>query len=247
MAGSTLQEWLNRNAYRAFPFVEDTDFSCSDGNVLPKSVVLDARFCMFDLGCETPVLTQASIYTDGTVELHLRINGKDVELGPGSGFMTYADEASMTFARIAVGSQAALSGLAGLYRLNTPAPFLSSRTMCIPYGIGADTLSSGGVEAVGEVRVEDGYNSTLDIRANNLVLNVRKGAGRGVDCALPGDDEALVCDGSVLRFLNGQKADSDGNIQIMGGDGISVVSGTYKGMPAVIILTSAAISGFTGK
>jgi len=239
MAGSTLQEWLDRNAHRRFPFVEDSDLSCENGAELPNELLLDARFCLFGLEDGPALVRSATIRDDGSASMVVDLPGlQGVEI-PASGVWSRPPDYS---ARVVFGFRGRLVPLAGEYRLVTPAPILRSRILSVPYGIGADTLTCGGVTAHGAIRVADGHNTTLDIGGNNLVLALGKGRGLGVVCR--DDPKAELCDGKVLYFLNGQKADSDGNIDILAGEGVSVTTGTYKGIPAVIVKTSAVVNGF---
>ena len=235
MANSTLQEWLNRNAYRRFPLVEDSDMSCAGGLRLPDSAVLDARFCLFGAHSGPVELTAVRI-ENGVATAFLSLPGGVRAEVSGNGYSTWSDGIERS-ARVCLGT-----GEDGYYILLKPVRFLPSRVMSVPYGIGADTITAGGVTATGDVRVSDGHNTTLSIRRNNLVLGIGRGDGLGVVCRQGAS--AITCDGRVLYYLNGQKADSDGNIEISGGDGVSVSTGTYKGIPAVIVRTSATVNSF---
>jgi len=237
MAGSTRQEWLNQNAYRAFPFEEDSDFSCSGGKTLPSSVVLDARVCMFGDRNSDVFLKSASVSEDGSVRLVLEAFDRDVHVSS-ERFIESDGEMSI---RITYGDRESMSRLHGEYVLLSPARMLRSRVLSVPYGIGVDTLSCGGTTSVGTVKTVDGHNTELDVYGNALRLKVLRGAGKGQICP---DLRNEICHGRVLYYLNGQKSDSDGSIWIKGDDGVSVSSGTYKGIPAVFIKTSATIDSF---
>lgn len=257
MANNTVQEWLNRNAYRRFPLVEDSDMSClfedptdssdkcgphalcSSDKTLPNSVILDARFCLFGLEDGPVKLVSANISESGTVSIVVDLPGKQGVVIPESGLWN-DDEFS---ARVVFGNRETLSEIAGVYTLCHPAEFLRSRVISIPYGIGVDTLTCGSTTGCGEVRVADGHNTSLDIdNNNNLVLSIKKGLGLGVVC--PGSYGGTLCDGSMLYYLNGQKADSSGNIDILAGEGITVSTGTFNGIPAVIVCTSPLVNSF---
>jgi len=244
---------LNRNSFIRFPLVEDSDLSCTDldgddcgggvpctgGRSLPNSFLLDARFFLFGQEHGQVYLKSAVIDEDGSASAVVTLPGRgDVEVGS-SGIWSENRQFSV---RLVFGARDELARHAGKYRLCKPARFIGSRVMSVPYGIGADTLTCGGVTACGEIRVVDGQNSSLDIDRNNLVLSLRKGLGLGVSC--PTASGSYLCDGSVLYYLNGQKADSSGNIDIIGGDGVSVTTGTYNGIPAVIVLTSPSVNSF---
>ena len=250
MANSTLQEWLNRNSYRAYPFIENTNFSCVDGKSLPNSVILDARFCIFGTTQVLVLLQSVEITADMvSVSLILRETEPDIKetiitVTSENSILSYSNSEGTLSLRIISNTKQNLKDCIGKYELNTPAQFLESRIMCIPFGIGVDTITAGGTTATGIIKVTNGTNSVLNIRRNNLVLNIGKGLGEGVNCQELEDVPVMTCDGSIIRFINGQQADSDGNIQIFGGDGIAVVSSTFQGIPAIIILPSSEVTGF---
>lgn len=234
------QEWLNRNANISFPFVEDFDHSCSNGSSLPDSLVLDMRVCSF--GTETAsVRLVSAVVRDGAATLDFLFDGDgEIRRIEGSGWVSgrFGDASY----RIRLCDASAMAGIAGEYRLVHEAPLLRSRVVDIPFGIGADTLSDGETVAIGEVVVADGHNTTLDISGNDLRLRIRMGDGKGVEC--PEQEEGTVCDGRILYYLNGQKAGSDGNIQLVGGSGVSVSHGEYRGIPAIVVQTDGSVEGF---
>ena len=134
-----------------------------------------------------------------------------------------------------------MAEFAGDFPLLSPVRLLSSRILSIPYGIGVDTLTCGDVTGTGKVRVANGHNTELDISGRNLRLRVVKNGGTGPKCP---DPKGEICYGRVLYFLDGQKADSDGSIWVKSSDGISTSTGTYKGIPAIFVKTSATIDSF---
>lgn len=260
MANSTLQEWLNRNSYRAYPFIENTNFSCINGKSLPNSVILDARFCIFgtkqalvllksieitvDTIVASLILREVEIETETEPEAEPDIKETIITVTSVGSILSYSNSEGTLSLRIISNNKQNLKDCIGKYELNTPAQFLESRVMCIPFGIGVDTITADGTTATGIIKVANGTNSVLNIRRNNLVLNIGKGLGEGVKCQELEDVPVMTCDGSIIRFINGQQADSDGNIQIFGGDGIAVVSSTFQGVPAIIILPSSEVTGF---
>lgn len=239
MAGSTKSEWLNRNAYRAFPFEENSDFSCSNGCVFPLGAVLDMRICLFGEKNSDVLMTGASILDDGAVVLTLHVLDRDISISSSDGpDDLHDDEMSV---RVTYGSKQDLVQFGGDFPFVHPVRLLSSRVLSIPYGIGVDDLTAGDTTSTGVIRVADGHNTELDVVDNALKLKIEKGAGKGVMC---GGVNSEVCDGAILYYLDGQKADSDGSIWIKGNEGVSISSGTYKGIPAVFVKTSQTIDSF---
>lgn len=235
MPSSVYQEWLNRNAYRAFPFEEDSDFSCESGE-FPAGLVLDMRVCSFSLGPAEVRLVSAEV--GDSVSLVFSCHGTTFEASGSSSFLS-GSKGDVSW-RVFISD--ATEGFRGSYALKNPPRLLPSRIVDIPFGVGVDTLRCGDSVAIGEVEVEDGYNTTLDIHDNDLRLRIGDGIGRGRKCPDYKDD--LVCEGALLYYFNGQKADSDGNISITGGAGVSVGRGTYDGIPAVIVKTDARVDSF---
>lgn len=238
MAGSTRQEWLNANAHRAFPFEENGDFSCAGGGSLPLCAILDARVCSFSDDASREFRLSSVEISGGRVKACF-VSGDDAYVLYGNGCQTLNSD-EMSF-RVTFCSQGDLSGLDGRYVLVNPPRLLPGRVMHVPHGIGVDTLECSGSVAVGTVRVADGHNTELDVADNSLRLRIVSGGGRGPVCPKP---EERVYGGSVLYYLNGQKADSDGSIWITGSDGVTVTTGEYRGIPAVFVSTSAVVDNF---
>lgn len=229
-------EWLNRNAHRAFPFAEDSDMSCADGR-LPQSLVLDARFC----DCAGPLapfeLVGASV-SGGVASLSFR-HGPSTVVVSGSG-LVHGSSGGVSY-MVYVGECPD-----GEWVPNVPVPVLPSRVLSVPGGIGVDSLTCGDATASGSVRIADGHNTELYLRDNSIHLRVGKGFGLGQKCPDRTED-VDTCEGRVLRFLNGQKADSDGTLTISGGDGVTVTSGEYDGIPAIVVTTAATVNQFLYK
>ena len=237
MAGSAGQEWLDRNAHRAFPFEEDSDFSCENGSVLPTGLVLDARACLFGPSGKRDVFMDFAAVSDGTVGIGLTCGGVPMDVLWSRGGTAFATSGDVSV-RVTFCDGAALSAMAGEYRLRKPARLLPCRVLSVPCGIGVDELRCGGMSAAGTVRVASGHNTELGVRGDSLVLEVREGIGKGRSC--PGDMKPA----GALYCLNGQKVDSDGSIWIAGSDGVVVTTGEYKGIPAVFVSTSAVVNNF---
>lgn len=72
----------------------------------------------------------------------------------------------------------------------------------------------------GEVLLDDGYNSEPYLDGNNIRVEIYKGAGVREFCQPA--PEGQTC-GNVLFTINGEKPDSNGDIRIVGEDGITVI------------------------
>lgn len=230
--------------HRRFPLEDDSDMRCANGVALPDRLILDARFCLLGLEDGDVLLIGVDTFQDGGMTYRVRLPERDVNLAPDdTGLAVYQDDEVSI--RIVGPRKEDRAREDATYQLSNPAKFLRSRVISIPYGIGADTLSDGTSSAWGDVQVEDGINTTLHVSDNNLVLNIRKGIGAGTEC--PRETGSSTCEGRVLYYLAGQKADPDGNLDIIGGEGVSVKTGTFKGMPAVIVYVSPYAANFLYK
>jgi hypothetical protein len=123
-----------------------------------------------------------------------------------------------------------------------PRRILGSRCIVRPGGFGIDSLwldkpETGQIGATGMVHLRDGYNTSLRVVGNAVELRISDRSGLGYEC--PEDDS---CD--AIYFINGQRADTNGNFSIMGGPGVSVSSGIYNGIPAVIVRTDASVDSY---
>lgn len=241
MSDEIRQEWLNRNAGISFPLTADSDMSCSNGVVFPNSILLDMRVCFFGLSAPDVSLVSAVIRED-RADLTFRCGERTFSVD-GSGMVKGASDDMSFMAYIA--DVGVLKEFVGSYPLLHPARIVPERVVDIRYGIGVDTLSCEGGSAIGEVNVADGYNTELDIHGNSLRLRIGDGLGKGTKCIKHSGDYA--CNGSVLYYLNGQKAGLNGSIAIQGGNGVKVSSGTYKGIPAIIVETDESVNGFLYK
>jgi hypothetical protein len=89
----------------------------------------------------------------------------------------------------------------------------------------------------GVVHLRDGNNTSLRIVGNAVELSISESGGDGFEC--PEDGK---CEG--INFINGQRADTNGNFSIVGGQGVVVFSGEYNGIPAVIVKTNGVVDSY---
>lgn len=247
--GYAFQDWLDRNAHRAFPLKENSNRACRGDKVLPNGLLLDARVCLFGQ-LEPPVRLARAIVAGDTVTVVFSIGGREFQVVSSGGFGVMSDENRGVSIRVWIGREAMESGE---YELIEPAEVISSRVMFVRHGIGVDTLTvakSGAPVVSGWVEVEDGHNTTLTVANGRLSLNAQRGLGKGVICN-PEDYAQFLCD-NVVFYINGQQPDSDGNFEIMAGAGVTVSTGKYISadgqteVPAVIIATADSVNNFAG-
>lgn len=273
-------EWLSENAYRAFPFVEDSSFVADDGVAMPLAVVRDFRcvwvprarqrqgdhppfrvsLSSFSISRESDAgsglfrvsasFSMSSGFDGGRCEVSLSAGG----IGPGcfsmamssvhepdAGLLGHAEV--MCVLGVPVGFGGAVAEVSGTHRFSAGPEVLCSRTVFVPGGFGADSISMESDDrepkaSRGVVHVRDGLNTRFYIRRGELYLEVGNGFGAGYDCP------EVMNECVNLHFINGQRAGSDGDFQIVGGDGVVVGSGDFNGIPAVTVTTSSSVNEF---
>lgn len=284
-------EWLSENAYRAFPFVEDSSFTADDGVEMPIALVRDFRCVAVPLsrsGSDFSVrLSGFRAFVSGweaEVEVTFSVPCMSGDVDPGSphGFSMLARipfsgpgfaeaRASWGYSGMpesdgtrAIGAMCVLgvpvsadggavaenlgSAFDGEWHMFSDGPrVLGTRSVFIPGGIGVDSLlmkrseSSAELDAaMGDVHVRNGRNTVFRIRNGALYLTSYAGAGEGFDCGDSGGDERCA----YIHYINGQHAGTDGDFRIVGGEGVSVGSGSYNGIPGVTITTGAMVNEF---
>ena len=264
-----MAEWLNENAYRAFPFEEDSDRRCTDGTIVPDWLVLDAKAMLFSRKRSYPVdgdrvglkwfsVTKAGRSDAASIDVGIvaRIGGGEMEVRHSfpsvPGAVSHVDlkpnviPTAMYF-RISMfmGAPATFEGadpsLFGRHELPSPLWICRSRCIVWPGGFGMDSVwtdrgASGLDGATGMVHLRNGNNTSLRIAGGAVELSISEDAGYGYECP----DEK--CD--AIYFINGQRADTDGNFSIVGGDGVEVSAGSYDGIPAVIVRTNSVVDSY---
>lgn len=257
-------EWLNRNAYRAFPFEEDAGLSASDGVRLPSWCLLDARFVVIPFSRSATVESRpvrlagfsVSGESEGSADVSLDflvsagserirvVAGFSVR--PGSVTLARAEarsDGAMVSASLFAGAPSSwddpsFSGAVGSHETPGAPAIVPSRCVVVPGGIGVDALYGNlGAAAVGRVHLRNGYNTSMRISGGAIELDISPDAGIGFEC--PEDRE---CD--AIYFINGQRADTDGGFSILAGDGVRTSTGTYNGIPAVFVSTTSLVDSY---
>ena len=262
-------DWLNENAYRAFPFEENSSGRCIDGTVMPNWLFLDAKVMLFSkksshavegewVGvsrftiAKNPASDQASITVLFTISTGGTVLSVSHSFASTPGKVSRFDLAPIgmqngMYVRISgfFGAPATFEGmdhsLFGTHQLSEPRKFLPTRCVIRPGGFGMDAVWAdtsvdefAGVDGV--VHLRDGNNTSLRIVGNAVELSISESGGDGFEC--PEDK----CEG--INFINGQRADTNGNFSIVGGQGVVVSSGEYNGIPAVIVKTNGVVDSY---
>lgn len=242
-----IQDLLSENKNRVFPFKEDSNIG-----KLPPWVLLDIRlvdaYCKEDassahLKCvgftvSDEVLTLKFTYSVGETKTEFSI---PVKVGSDIGIGTVEITGSMSckFAIYGGGSEYTLDLPDGEYDVD--AEILKSRLIVL--GDNRKVFSFGG--ATGVIHVVDGHNTFAKIVDGAIEISIGNNYGLGSDCTIEDDENVFNCK-KALMFINGQHADSSGNINITGDGKISVQTGKMtvvdgKMVPAISLKASSLL------
>lgn len=253
-------EWLDANASRAYPFVENSDFRTESGYEVPAWCLLDVFVSNSAIGSGRNLYELVEMVVK---EADSGEDDRDIELvfsgTDGSTFSTFAAwRKGKEFAYIrqtaflnanpgipelctmvrAVGGAAGLEHPfdvpVGTHRLVNAPALLQSRQAAVPGGLGLYRLQAG--ESVsGEIHLADGSNCTLRIRNGQVVMSVGRGLGTGFVCTLPDDYDDEGRNRGALLMVNGQRSDTNGNITVAGGEGITISAGSSGNVPGIVV------------
>ena len=266
-----MPEWLNANAHRAFPFYDNAGkapywmlldfraFSCTDWQGGPAN---DEYY--FPCSLDYFKIELSPERQDGiSVSMRFRYyNRTDLEIST-EGAVPFGETRRVVYTtppphsgglgyhRIyaVIGTPANLDEyratfdqhLDGIW-INADLPVLKSRCIRLPGSVGVDEIKTNtkGGSITSKVYVRDGYNTSFRIENGKLYLTVGQNEGKGFECKDPEAEDPYGGD-SYIHSINGERPDSSGNMVIKGGEGITVSSGEYNGIPAVIIKASSLV------
>lgn len=134
----------------------------------------------------------------------------------------------------------------GMHVFDDGPEFIPSRHIWIPGGVGVNSLRTNkvGVSTPEELYVRDGKNTSFRIENGRLKLSVGYSLGEGIDCLPEKEAEKLKNSSTYLHSINGVRPDSTGNLVVKAGPGVVIESGTYNGIPAIIVSTSSTVDSF---
>jgi len=268
-----LPEWLNGNSNTAFPFYDDSVSYMDDNGVsVPSWMILDFRIVstmswQSDLGDggiesnECGLKSYSIEKSDAGLSFNVDIEyakGRTIRVRSGGvvpfdGFSRISAEHRFFYGNIntymVFGSPKRDEfddKYAGTHSYDPSIPFLSSRQIRLPGGVGVDQVkSNSGLFGTDEICVKDGKNSSFRVENGKLRLRVGAAAGEGFDCLPDEESHPQYSNKSdYLYSINGYRPDSTGNLNIKAGPGVVIESGEYKGIPAVIVKTSSSVDSF---
>lgn len=233
-----VQNWLSSNKNRAYPFVEN-----SDTGVLPSWILLD--FSLYDSNSDGNNKVTCTGFEVQKPRCFLKFSYGNTDFSAQIGLGTDISLVSLDVtdtirARLAVyggGSEYDLSVEDGLYKVDVDV--LPTRIIAVQNTRKAWSLN--GVS--GKIHLKDGYNTVARLVNGAITVSVGDGYGLGTYC--PEESDFFDCSKALL-FMNGQHADTDGNINIVGGAGVTVQTGRTalvdgKIVPAITIKAADTI------
>ena len=228
-------QWLNHNSYRAYPFVENSVLTAG-GITIPLSAVLDVSGVNYNRVAQVVTLTEVEVtavpslvftFSYANASPAPQTFSVTIPANPG---IPYTSVTSTTDVhRITIVFGAGLTELftqaVGVYTLDTPAPiepallsFQSEHRVNSIIGSGAGSVATTGI-----VSFVEGFNCSITVSSetNSISIAAERGAGAGFDCAVHGTYGASCTD--VLLSLNGYHADNNGNFNLIGGEGVTIL------------------------
>ena len=227
-------EWLNTNANRRYPVVENADMLGSGGLVLPNDFLLDFNAVCYATDNTGVILRQIEVIgaAPATVLVTFTILASSTDV-----VFSLADNMSFPHVTqvnsVGVHTTAAAfgDGVIAVAALG-PATYTLSLLMepalvCCQNNRRVDTLLgtvAGSVPISGDVYVKEGYNCsiTLNPGLGSLQINAAPGRGAGVPCATQPATQPS-CNDVFLR-INGLTADDAGNFALQAGAGMKMTN-----------------------
>ena len=217
-----MTEFLNQNAYRSYPFVEDRT-PAQDGFDIPNSTVLDFRAQLWTQASTSCRLAEIEVDKSGAYTVlrfrFLWAAGLESEFEVPETAATpfaVADAIAGVVRAKAVfgpGIQDLVALDAGTYAVTQHdiEPALTTLWPLQLLRVKGQTLASQWL--TGDVVVESGRNCNVRIKGNAVVVTVAPGANPGAPVTGALDDDA------ILR-INGLTPGADGDFEIRGGPGV---------------------------
>lgn len=264
-----ISDWLNDNRHRAFPFREDSSFKTNAPASwsFPMSALVD--FSLHDLtreldedwsvtmprvGHDASGVYMEFLYRDMTFRCIVPSTSDEVVSSP---VEPVGDIPQGVYirgtARVCPFSVPAST----VYTFATPPEILPTRVVHLPLGRGVTSISaynaSGTRVTVGgddELPIHVGPNCYSDLRIydDGINLEISETAGLGQCCQSQSLDDSCK---NKLLFINGQIANSSGNIDFEAGPGITVrpsgmtfIPELGTSVPSVTIKASPSLKAF---
>lgn len=247
MIRTLADQYLAQNAGRRYPFRDDTELP----EWLADAAVLDFRCTVRGVQAGTAPearLTGAERGQDGSATLTVTLTAGVKELDTLEFQVPWDIATKEPYTAYAVGERACGTLTATVAVLPPAAegdedasydvdiPFAATTVVCDSLKVNsiqsvqdpADALDEDdpdGLDATasvsGEIELAEGRNAEPYLDGNRLRVDIFKGGGLGERCQGVDEDARQTC-GTVLFTVNGERPGSDGELRIVGEDGITV-------------------------
>jgi hypothetical protein len=234
-------EWLNANAYRTYPLVEDQQLVMSGGEKLDKGALLDIRGVCY-VHAQTKVhlesvlivvpamgpntATFRFVYEGAVSDQYFDVSVPENAAFP---FASTVHNSSVHHITVTFGEKvvAFMQNPAGIYTFATPVQ-VEPALVNFQNEHRVSSIQATGVAGyedvlTGIIHVKEGYNCQVTVLPDTDVLRISGiiGAGRGISCETL-DPAILLCPETLLR-LNGLRAGDLGEFIVKGEDGVTLV------------------------
>lgn len=253
-------EWLNSNAYRRYPLVDNCDYSMTGPvtTVMTNDVLLDFKcvdyqhnnysvtFNGFEIVTAVPIIFRASFtLTDAFGSFTFT-----ADVPASAAFPYYVINAVAGQYRVNMWFGAGIvpftSLTAGVYTFNNPPNILKtlliSQKNCRIISV-AGTVD-GSVILDDVIFIEEGANISvnLDTANNTIYIGASQGAGSGLSCEVLDNSRKP---GEFINTVNGLKPDAFGNINLFAGKGFEIIpdKANHKLIIKITLDTNAIFCG----
>jgi len=229
-----MPERLNENAYVSYPILEDQPLLADTGEALPPSLLLDFSATIYAEVNAAPVLSEITVNPGGDgLTVVIDVDGTDKSVYVPAGVVEYLAvtdvdpafwSANLVFGEGVNDFCADHPGESLSFALE----FEPSRVAYVNGHVVDSVAAPGEDPLVGDVKVREGYNFSINIvkATNTLTLSAQRGGGLGLPCnysdvEAPGIPEASDCE-DYLYSINGLTPDWYGDFKLEGGPGVIV-------------------------
>jgi hypothetical protein len=273
-----LIDWYNSNQYRSYPFEEDSIFLMEDNkfaplNLLLDILVVDTRNTITGIPEMRLSRIEKQNGTDGT-------DGTNDQINMVFTYTSNLDTINIVLPIINDGTSDIFTSMVTVESPNDLPIFIKYTSTHIvsdsdiPLGevinkpkilaskIISSTVSgvrsiqgTQGDKATGDIHIVPGCNTEVYINNGRIIVNLRRGAGKGTCCSGTAGSDLSDCQQAFL-FFNGQEGDINGNITLVGGAGVVIQPSapheyyktkTNKIIPTIDIQAGADLIGLIGE
>lgn len=227
-------QWLNENSYRLYPFVEDSVLTAGTAT-LPLAALLDMSITNYNSdACDVRLLTFeiTSAVVPECIFTFEYVGGSQFTVTvPSSAALPYTTTVSSAAVHrvtcvFGTGMNDLFDLTAATYTLDTP-PVIEPALASFHSGTRVDSIigtAVGSTAVTGIVYMMEGYNCVIgtSLSDNSITISAVRGGGAGMNCDTLAPVAPYTCY-TALMSINGFHGDDNGNIDLIGGDGVTII------------------------